>query len=95
MKIFSQIIEAPNGIPVFALYLDTEFSGNPEKDTSYAAIDCRLIEGNDPERIISQIVPMISELIYHSYGESMQKTTPLTDWHATGFDRNSVNGVKV
>lgn len=36
------------------------------------------------------IIPMLSELLYAVYGEDSSKK-PITDWHATGFDRNKPN----
>ena len=82
--------------PVFVLYLDTQKTGAPDKDTLYCAADAtKLMTLKDPEEILGFIIPMLSELIYTVYGDPIKKTEPLTDWHTTGFDRNAVNGVKV
>jgi hypothetical protein len=102
MKISSEIIEQQDeyglSIPVFVLYLDSEETGNKDKDCRYSANDfSSMIGNNNPEEILSFITPMLSELLYGYYGKTAEDNhkTPLTDWHATGFDRNSVNGVKL
>lgn len=98
MKIFSEMMERENQRgelePTFVLYLDTQKTGDPSKDSLYAANDFTKVQGsNDPEVILALLIPMISELIYAAYGEPAIYTKPLTDWHATGFDPKYPNGV--
>jgi hypothetical protein len=97
MKIFSDIQVSPENKPVFILYLDTQVTGDQNKDCLYAAHDFTPYVGNnDPEKLLELITPMLSELLYAAYGESPEnaRKEPITDWHATGFDRNYPNGVK-
>jgi hypothetical protein len=99
MIIFSEMIHQATidglAVPVFILYLDTQLTGDPTKDLKHCAMDFTPYVGcDDPEKMSSLILTMMSELIYKSYGEPMN-TKPLTDWHATGFDRNFPNGVKL
>ena len=95
MKIFSEIKILPDNTPVFVLYLDTEKTGDPNKDCLHSAHDFSdYMDCNDPAKLLEIITPMLSELIYTAYGYPSPNTEPLTDWHATGFDRNYPNGVK-
>jgi len=96
MKIFSDIQISPEEKPVFVLYLDTQVTGDQHKDCLYAAHDFTKYLGvNDPEKLLELIVPMLSELLYAAYGESVENAhkQPMTDWHATGFDPKYPNGV--
>ena len=94
MKIFSEKMIAPNGIEVFALYVDSELTGDKEKDTVYSALDVALL-GNHPDQILSHVIPMLTEMMYMLYGESPEnaRKKPITNWHATGFDPKYPNGV--
>lgn len=97
MKIFSSIQISPENKPVFVLYLDTEKTGIQEQDCLYSAHDFTPYLGKeDPEKLLELITPMLSELLYTAYGETPEnaRKQPITDWHATGFDRNYPNGVK-
>lgn len=98
MKIFSEILECndPNNNigSLFVLYLDTENTGDRNKDIKHCAHPISEVHYNDPDLLIGMLIPMLSELIEASYGNS-QSREPLTNWHATGFDRNYPNGVKV
>ncbi len=95
MKIFSNTIVAQDGTPVFALYLDTERTGDQQRDCLYAANDFTSMKGeDDAEKILNFLIPLLSELVYTAYGHRVD-TQPMTDYHATGFDKNYPNGVKV
>lgn len=98
MKIFSEMMERENHRgelePTFVLYLDTQRTGDPSKDSLYCANDFTNVQGtNDPEVILALLIPMISELVYTAYGDSIVDKKPMTDWHATGFDPKYPNGV--
>lgn len=97
MKIFSEILDTEDSykrpVKVFVLYLDSMETGDPEKDVRNCGQSIEGIDMNDPESLIAIVVPMITSLIEAAYGDNRPKT-PLTDWHATGFDRNYPNGVK-
>lgn len=96
MKIFSDKMIAPNGTVVFALYVDSEKTGVPEKDSVYSAIDIALLGNHDPDQILSHIIPMLTEMVYTLYGETPEpygKKEPLTKYSNTGFDPNYPNGV--
>jgi hypothetical protein len=96
MKVFSDTILAPNGTPVFALYVDSEITGDQNKDVVYAAVDLNLLGHNDPDQILSHLVPMLTELVYTLYGEKPErwgKKEPLTQYSNTGFDPKYPNGV--
>ena len=95
MKIYSDKILAPNGTVCFALYLDCERTGKRDNDTVYSAIDIALL-GNDPNQILSHLIPMLSELVYTLYGEAPEpygKKEPITKHSQTGFDPKYPNGV--
>lgn len=97
MKIFSEMLDTHDArnqpVQVFVLYLDSMKTGDPEKDIKNCGHSMQGIDLNDSESLINIVVPMISSLIEDAYGDNSAKT-PLTDWHATGFDRNYPNGVK-
>lgn len=97
MRIFTNNVKenevADGSPPMFVMYLDTQKTGDESKDITHISIDMTgLEELKDPDQIISLLSPLLSELVYNAYGEKVNKT-PLTDWHATGFDRNYPNGV--
>jgi hypothetical protein len=99
MRIFSEMLEDKNlmGEPRVALvlYHDSQKTGDVNQDYTHVATDfTHLIDSTDPEKILAFLMPMLNELIYTVYGKSGRPTEPLTDWHATGFDRNYPNGVK-
>lgn len=90
MKIYSQ-----NHGNMFVLYLDTGFTGNPETDTNHCAMDiAALPPSSESETILSVLIPMISSLVYASYGQPPEHGSPLTDYRRTKFDPNFPNGVK-
>src|SRR5271165_571434 len=96
MKIFSDKILAPNGIEVFALYVDSELTGDREKDTVHCAVDVALSGNNDPDKILSHVIPMLTASVYNLYGKKPElygKKEPLTHYSTTGFDPNYPNGV--
>lgn len=91
MKIFSEIVMSPENVPVFALYVDTQRTGDPNKDCLYAAHDFREIHEKDADEMLEVLIPLLSELIYTAYSKAPEvgKMTPLTDWNRTGFDKNA------
>ncbi len=102
MKIFSDlskvIVNAEQGeIPLFALCVDTQKTGNENKDSFCAGADFSSMQGvDDPDKILEFLIPILTNLIYTAYGQSpsAEYKKPITDYHATGFDPKCVNGVK-
>jgi hypothetical protein len=96
MKIYSEILESVDKwekpVKVFVLYLDTQLTGNPEKDIKNCGMEMKYMDPHNPDSIISVVVPMITSLIDESFGNPSDKE-PITEWHATGFDSKYVNGV--
>lgn len=99
MKIFSSIQQGvdKNGMPapLFVMHLDTEKTGHPDTDSFYVAFPEDFILSKNSEDLIEVLTSMITSLVYNAYGiapETMKKDA-ITDWHATGFDRNYPNGV--
>lgn len=94
-----QTVNNPDGskIPIFTIYIDTHKTGIPEQDVVHCAFDYNVIKDKDPDTILSTLIPIITQLVYTIYGEPPENRDkqPLTDWHATGFDRNAVNGIKI
>ena len=91
MKIFSDIQVSPDNTPFFVLYLDTQKTGDQNKDTAHCAMDMSNIDMTDPDQIISLITPLLTNLVYTVYGKppAFGKLEPLTDINTTGFDKNA------
>lgn len=52
MRIFSDMITSPEGKPVFALYFDTQKTGDPNKDCLYTATDfTSMVHCTEPEKL--------------------------------------------
>lgn len=95
MKIFSEKMLAPNGTVVFALYVDSELTGDPNRDVVYSAIDIATL-GNDPNQMLSHLIPMLNEILYTLYGEKPEpygRKEAITKHSETGFDPRYPNGV--
>jgi hypothetical protein len=96
MKIFSDKMLAPNGTVVFALYVDSELTGDPDRDVVYSAIDIACLGNNDPNQMLSHLIPMLNEILYTLYGEKPEpygRKEPLTNYKDTKFDPRYPNGV--
>ena len=103
MKIFSELVTRPDmygkETPTFALFLDTELTGDKNKDCLYAAADYTPIkDSQDADKILTFLIELLSSAVYTAYGEKPEyygKKEPLTQYHRTGFDPNYPNGVKL
>lgn len=92
MKIFSDILVSPENILTFVLYLDTQKTGNSQKDVTHCAGDMTsILDMNDPGLIMELITPLLSELIYNAYGipPLVGNIQPLTDINTTGFNKDA------
>lgn len=80
------------------VYLDTEMTGDPETDTVNCAVefDPKEYLNGDADAFLNLVIPIITQLAYHAYGEPMhlKYQKPITSIKETGFDATCLNGVK-
>lgn len=77
----------------FVMFLDKQETGT-DADIFHCAMNAEALEGvTDPMKILEVLSPMLDTLVHEAFRDKDQK--PITNWHATGFDPNFSNGVKV
>lgn len=89
MKIYTELYDK-----AIVLFLDTQVTGNRERDTVNIALEFH--GERDPDKLLDLLLPALTQLVYHAYGEPLhlQYLKPIESIKETRFDATCVNGVK-